>query len=98
MATFIKRPLVFVIWEDITTYHLLCTEREAEGKPAMLWMSVGWIIKRDNEYIRITPMRSEDDNCTDITVIPACCVTLIQELEIPKKAAIKEKNDNSNQD
>jgi len=76
-----KLPLIIVEWSDITSHSSWYNEQTASQKQALVNMSVGWKLKSDREFIRLTPMRSGSGDCTDVQVIPRGCIKSIRRLE-----------------
>jgi hypothetical protein len=76
-----KRPLIIVEWDDISTHVSWVDEEEANKIDALKCISVGWKLKSDKKYLKITPMRASNRDCSDVQTIPRGCIHKIRKLE-----------------
>lgn len=72
--------IVEVTWEDAYFRERILTPDEAKESGAYLSRTVGWLVKRDKDYIRVAMQQINDGTVRDLMVIPACMVRKVRRL------------------
>ncbi len=75
-----KMVLVEVEWVDVYTVSPWKCMDMCEDEQPPLCKSVGWLMARNKEYIRIAGMVSEED-CASRQVIPRGCIKSIKRIK-----------------
>jgi hypothetical protein len=74
-----KLPLVVVEWRDIIGTS--GWEKPSEINPPTFW-TVGYIVKEDDETVKVAHTVDEKGNWSGVTAFPSGCIKTIKKLEI----------------
>lgn len=74
---FKKNDAIVVKWEDIAAYYEWHPEAEAEEKPAITCLTLGFYLNETKKWLRLSDTICSDGD-RNVTVIPKGCILKIR--------------------
>ncbi len=79
-----NRKFAYVKWEDISFDSSWVDSDKAKDVKGIICETVGWIVRKDRQYLCISSSRSELDKVADRTTIPRSNVRELRIIEVDK--------------
>lgn len=72
-----KNDAILVKWEDIAQYYDWNPETDAENKPAITCLTLGFYLNKTKRWLRVSDTMCSDGD-RNVTVIPLGCILKIR--------------------
>lgn len=81
MSEFKRNKIVEVTWEDTAGYSTWKTPESLEHENGIMVKSIGYLVERNKNHIKICGDWSDQDDIHHATVIPTGCVKKIRRIK-----------------